>query len=110
MAESYLREHPLGKDAIVLSQDADVLAYRLGLQSVHLRGFEPDPPQEFLRNLPGRSITHVMLSWENKSALQHRVQRLEGFVRVLGPHSEVVAKDEDIENRSHFLLLRLTPR
>lgn len=110
MAESYLREHPLGKDAIVLSQDADVLAYRLGLQSVHLRGFQPDPPQEFLRDLPGRSITHVMLSWENKSALQHRVQRLESFARVLGPHSEVVAKREDIENRSHFLLLRLTPR
>lgn len=110
MAESYLQEHPLGEDAIVLSQDADILAYRLGLRSVHLRGFEPEPAQELLNHLPGRSISHVLLSWQYKSSLQHRVERFDDFARVLGPHSEVVAEGGDIEHGSRFLLLRLTPR
>jgi hypothetical protein len=110
MAEDHLRRHPLGEDAIVLSQDADFLAYELGLRSVHLRGFDPDPAEAFREHLATRSITHVLLAWVDKPVSRHRVERLEAFARCLRPHSEVVAEGEDIGHRSLFMLLRLEPR
>jgi len=111
LALDYLRAHPLPADAVVLSQDCDILALELRGRGVHLRGHLPGAPESdaFLQRLVGREITHVLLTWHDNPHLRKRNSWMDSLERSLAPRCEAVADLARRDGVARALLLRLPP-
>ena len=104
---AHFERRPLPPGAVVIAQDADVLARQLEIRAVHLRSHRPGPT--LASDLAQRGITHAVLTWFEHPALRSRNAWMNALAASLRRSTITVAELADSASTARAAVLLLRP-